>query len=439
MKLNEKNSQFTSDWQLESWRQCPRRQGVIYPDLLAFQSSVHALEEQKPLVNHLESQKLLSLLQNSLKNQDHRSERFFLHIGDCAEVFSEVEKTFVQEKLRFYRQLANCLATTLNKEVVIIARMAGQFAKPRSQVYEIHQDRSVLSYRGDMIHEQELCQGHGRTPDPRRMLRAYEESAKILQWTRELKADDVHGSSFFSSHEALHLDYESALTRKNNGNYWGGSAHFLWLGERTRFPESAHVEYLRGIANPIGIKIGPDFIAEELLTILKRITSKSAIEAELTRPVVLIPRFGITQVTGELKRLIDLVQDHNLPLLWFLDPMHGNTLTAPCGRKTRRIQDICDEVVFASQILHQAGISMHGLHLEASFERVTECVGGMAGVSFADLAKNYKSAVDPRLNFSQSFEVVLTAGEALRSYETSSSGFKGLSFDSPFASLLSRS
>jgi 3-deoxy-7-phosphoheptulonate synthase len=336
-----------------------------------------------------------------------KGEAFILQIGDCAETFAEVSAALVAEKIEFYRKAADCLQTLLGVEVIILGRMAGQFAKPRSNPYEQQSDETRLSYRGDMVHS-----WHDRSPDPERMLTAYQKSAEVLSHMHDLCAGEP--GRWFSSHEALQLEYDSAINLRSDRNKpYGGSAHFLWLGERTRSADSAHVEYLRGIENPIGVKVGPGFDEQEMVQVIKRLNPQG-VAGRLT----LIPRFGVQQVVAELGRLISLLQKHQLSspdsLQWFLDPMHGNTLSLPSGQKTRKIRDICEEIGFAVEVAALQGIRFSGLHLEASSDEVTECLG--AGVEAADLQRNYSSWVDPRLNPNQCLQVILSSSQSLSKF-----------------------
>jgi 3-deoxy-7-phosphoheptulonate synthase len=394
---------------------------------------------------------------------------FLLQGGDCAESFKEHKTDYIRDYFQLFLQMALILVFQGNRRVVKVGRVAGQFAKPRSSDVEIKGGRELPSYRGDIINGPEFT-AEARIPDPRRQLEAYRQSAATLNFLRalldggyaslanahrwELKfmegtpvetrydklADEIERTvevnrllgmtednslelrttSFYTSHEALLLGYEEALTRRDeamgSGDWVATSGHLLWIGDRTRQPDGAHVEFCRGIVNPVGLKCGPSLEPDELLRLID-ILNPSNEPGRLT----LICRFGADKIERHLPALIRAVTKAGRTVVWSCDPMHGNTVTAAGGYKTRPFERIVGEVEQFFAIHRAEGTCPGGVHIEMTGQNVTECTGGAKSISEADLARQYDTGCDPRLNAGQSLELAFRLAEHLKEGQAAAS------------------
>ncbi len=441
-----KNVLLTEEWSPSSWRSRPAAQQPVYPDAGALQRALAQLARLPPLVTSWEIENLKHQLAEAT-----RGERFLLQGGDCSESFEDCESGAIASKLKILLQMSLVLVQGGKKRVTRIGRFAGQYAKPRSTATETRGGVSLPSYRGDMINRAGFTPEE-RTPNPDFLLRAYERSGLTINFIRSLIeggfADlhhpeywelgfvansphaaeymrmvqsigeslrfmetltgavlaDINRVDFFTSHEGLHLLYEQAQTRQvpRRTGWYNLSTHFPWIGERTRAIDGAHVEYFRGIANPIGVKIGPAVTAEEALT-LARILNPQNEPGRLT----FIHRFGAASVARCLPPLADALRQAGAQVLWCCDPMHGNTENTKSGLKTRRFENILQEIELSHQILRDCGMHLGGVHFELTGDNVTECIGGASGITEADLARDYRTQLDPRLNYEQSMEMAL--------------------------------
>ena len=434
------------DWNPTSWQDRNALQQASYPDPDALSSSLAQLSSLPPLVTSWE---ILSLKKQIAQAQ--AGQRFFLQGGDCAELFSECQPSIVANRLKVLLQMSLILLHGLEMPVVRVGRFAGQYAKPRSEDLETIDGITLPSYRGDLVNSAEFT-SEARTPNPQRLLQAYSHAAISMNFVRGLVdggfadlhhpeywdlgwvehsplAEEFHrisqsiGSSvkfvetitgrapgslkrvdFFTSHEALHLHYEQALTREvpRQWGHFNLSTHFPWIGLRTADVDGAHVELLRGIRNPIGIKVGPGMSGADVKALISRLNP----DGEAGR-IVLIHRMGAESISDALPGLIDAVRATGSPVLWICDPMHGNTEKTSNGYKTRDFTKIQSEVEQAIEI-HQASQSrLGGLHLELTGENVTECIGGARRLNETDLVTAYKTTVDPRLNYEQALELAM--------------------------------
>ena len=441
-------------WTPESWRARPIQQVPTYPDAAALADVEKTLAGFPPLVFAGEARKLKRALGEVAKGQS-----FLLQGGDCAESFAEHSADNIRDFFRVFLQMAVVLTFAGSSPVVKVGRIAGQFAKPRSAPTEKRGDVELPSYKGDIINDLEFTP-EGRTPDPRRLLEGYRQSAATLnllrafatggyanlenahRWMlgfvqdspqshryRELadritetlafmraigldaeKHQELRATDFYTSHEALLLGFEQALTRVDSttGDYYATSGHMLWIGDRTRQPDHAHVEYCRGVKNPIGLKCGPSLKTDDLLRLIDLLNP----DDEAGR-LTLICRFGAERVVDHLPALIRAVKREGRTVVWSCDPMHGNTISAG-GYKTRPFERVMSEIrtFFA---VHQAeGTYAGGVHLEMTGKNVTECTGGARAISEGDLSDRYHTFCDPRLNAEQSIEVAFLVAELLK-------------------------
>jgi 3-deoxy-7-phosphoheptulonate synthase len=390
-------------WSPGSWRRRKALQMPLYADVAAISAVEAELSNAAPVVAIDEAAELKEALADAVEGN-----AFLLQGGDCAESFAD----FSAEQVIANHDLLLELGRLLPSRVVHVARAAGQFAKPRSVATEVHAGVSMPAYRGDAVNSTERDRSR-RTPDPMRLLRAHRQSlatAKILDGLgAAAKLDGPFGSRIYASHEALLLNYEQALTRRDErtGKWWATSGHMVWIGERTRDLDGAHVEYARGIANSIGVKCGSGLEADELLRLLDRLDP-----ANEPGRVVLIGRFGAHNVGRSLPLLMRATRSAGRKALWACDPMHGNG-RAIQGQKTRLVEDVVAELRSYFQIAEAEGVHPGGLHLEQTARAVTECIGGLTGIAHADLGSRYESLCDPRLNRAQSFEVVGQAASHL--------------------------
>ncbi len=434
------------NWIPDSWRKFPALQQATYPDPEALENTLHELSELPPLVTSWE---ILALQEQIAEAQ--AGKRFLLQGGDCAESFQECNSSLITNRLKVLLQMSLVLIHGLQMPVVRIGRFAGQYAKPRSSDTETRDGVTLPSFRGDLVNAIEFTKA-ARTPDPQRLIQAHSFSAMTMNFVRSLVdggftdvhhteywnlswvehsplADEFHklteslGQSlrfmetiterdigrlrradFFTSHEALHLQYEQAQTRQvpRQWGWFNLGTHFPWIGMRTADLNGAHVEYFRGIRNPLGIKVGPGMTADWLAQLLEKLNP----EREKGR-IVLIHRMGVEKIEGILPGLINAVRETGSPVLWISDPMHGNTESTRDGTKTRRFQKILREMELAFEIHLDNNSRLGGMHLELTGEDVTECTGGARDLSDEDLKRAYKSTVDPRLNYEQSLEMAM--------------------------------
>ena len=441
-------------WDRKNWRTKPRVQMPAYSDLDELVSVENSLEALPPLVFAGEVRNLREQLAKVGKG-----EAFLLQGGDCAESFSEFSANLIRDTFKVMLQMAVVLTFGSKKPVVKIGRMAGQFAKPRSADYETVNDQKLPSYRGDIINDiaPDL---KSREPDPKRMLQAYTQSAasvnllrafsqggfadirQVHSWTLEntrtgsrytqfselaerisealdfMEAAGVSPNNtqtlrkvdFYTSHEALLLEYEEALCRIDSltGNPIAGSGHMLWIGDRTRDPDGAHVDFCSGVENPIGLKCGPSLSKDDLVRLAKKLNPKN----EMGR-LTLITRFGHDKVLDYLPKLIKIVQSEGLNVVWCCDPMHGNTVKSSSGFKTRPFDHVLAEVQNSFTAHRSEGTYLGGVHFEMTGKDVTECTGGLQLIDDEDLSLRYHTACDPRLNASQSLELAFLVAEQL--------------------------
>ncbi len=368
-----------------------------WPDRSALRRTVAALGAAPALVSPDDCESLRERLAAVV-----RGEAFLLQGGECAETFARARPDLIAGQVRFLTDLAGQLSRALRLPVVTVGRIAGQYAKPRSDPEETRHGLTLPSYCGDAVNGVDFTVD-ARIPDPARMSRMYQASAATLAALRAARRDPSgSGQEFYTSHEALLLDYEQALAREHGaeGRY-GLSGHLLWIGERTRQPEGAHVDFAASIRNPVGVKIGPTTTPGEVRTLIGRLDPDRT-PGRLT----LIARMGADRVGDALPRLVEEAVACGSPAVWVCDPMHGNTFRAPSGHKTRAFDDILKEVEGFFAVHRAIGTRPGGLHLELTADPVTECVGGAGGPSLDEVPLRYETACDPRLNRRQAAELV---------------------------------
>ena len=437
-------------WTPSTWEKCSYQQSASYssPDELnAIISQIHALP---PLVTSGEIKRLKKNIALA-----GRGEAFILQGGDCAESFNDCRPDIISNKLKILLQMSLVLLHSMNKPIIRVGRIAGQYAKPRSSDVETINGVTLPSYRGDLVNAQSF-DAQSREPNPQLMLQGYHCAGVTLNFIRALlnggfadlnrpeqwdlrfvehspqaaryhrivqsiskslrfldAIDGIRNSSinkvdFYTSHEALHLHYEQALTRQlKDGLYYDLSTHFPWIGMRTAYIGSAHLEFMRGIENPIGLKVGPTATKEWLLEVLELLNP-----AREEGKILLITRLGDKHIGELLPPLIRAVQASKIPVTWSCDPMHGNTETTSDGVKTRHFDTILSELKQALKIHQRASSFLGGVHFELTGDNVTECIGGARGLNESHLKQAYHSLVDPRLNYEQSLEMALQLGHA---------------------------
>jgi 3-deoxy-7-phosphoheptulonate synthase len=435
-----------TDWNPTSWQTRKATQQATYPDQEALDKAVADLSRLPPIVTSWEIDALRNLIAKA-----QRGEAFVLQGGDCAESFYDCTSESIVAKLKILLQMSLVMLHGLKKPVVRIGRMAGQYAKPRSADTETRDGKSLPSFRGDLVNRNPFTP-EDRIPDPELILRGYERAALTLNFVRSLidggfadlhhpeywdldwvghskTADRYHEivhnisdsldflesitgqpihaaqrADIYAAHEGLHLLYEQAQTRYlgRTDRWYNLTTHFPWIGMRTAEIDGAHVEYFRGIANPIGIKVGSGMSTEWLQELI-RVLNPNNEPGRLT----LIHRFGAKGIEEHLPALIRAVRSTGSNVLWVCDPMHGNTESTADGTKTRRFDNIVSELESAFRVHEEMGSYLGGVHLELTGENVTECTGGARGLSDADLVRAYKSTVDPRLNYEQAMEVAM--------------------------------
>ena len=442
-----------TNWQKNSWRAKPRIQMPDYVDQDALKAVESKLAGYPPLVFAGEARNLMAKLARAA-----RGEAFLLQGGDCAESFDQFTADGIRDTFKVMLQMAMVLTYGAKVPVIKVGRMAGQFAKPRSAPTETQDGVELPSYRGDIINDLAFT-ADARIPDPQRMLQAYTQSAATLNllrafstggyadmnqvhsWTLGFTESDkaseyrqmankisdaldfmaasglasagqheMQTVDYYISHESLLLEYEEALTRVDSttGDWLAGSGHFIWIGDRTRQPGGAHVEYCSGVQNPLGLKCGPSMKSEDLKVLLNKLNP----ENEAGR-LTLIARFGAGTVGDHLPRLIKTVQEEGANVVWCCDAMHGNTIKSSTGYKTRPFDSVLREVQEFFQVHRAEGTVAGGVHFEMTGQDVTECTGGIGEVTDEDLSHRYHTACDPRLNASQSLELAFLVAEEL--------------------------
>jgi len=433
-------------WSPTSWQQARVSQIPEYPDPEARDRVIAELVHLPPLVTSWEVEALKAQLAEAAQGK-----RFLLQGGDCSESFADCNSTVIANKLKILLQMSLILVVGGKKPVIRVGRIAGQYAKPRSSYLESHGNLKLPSYRGDLINRYAFTE-QDRTPNPELMLRGYERAALTINFIRSLvdggfadlhhpeywdldfvghspeaaeyrrivesisdsvhfleiilggRVDEFKRVEFFTSHEGLHLYYEQAQTRHvpHRTGWYDLSTHLPWIGDRTRNLDGSHVEFFRGVANPLGVKIGPTITPEELIEMIEILNPKDE-PGRLT----LIHRFGVDGIETFLPPLIDAVQRRSRLVLWCCDPMHANTEKTASGKKTRDFSKILRELERAFEIHQGMGSILGGVHFELTGENVTECIGGARGLTEADLSRAYHSQVDPRLNYEQALETAM--------------------------------
>jgi 3-deoxy-7-phosphoheptulonate synthase len=445
-------------WSKSSWRTAPRIQMPDYPDQAALNAVEEKLSRYPVLVFAGEARRLRKHLAAA-----GRGDAFLLQGGDCAESFEQFSSDMIRDTFKVMLQMAVVLTFGAKVPVIKVGRMAGQFAKPRSANTETIEGVELPSYRGDIINDLAFTP-EARIPDPENMMRAYTQSAatlnllrafstggyadvhKVHGWTlgftdgekaekyRDLatrisdtldfmaaagvspeNAHTLQSVEFYTSHEALLLEYEEALCRREaeTGKWLAGSGHMIWIGDRTRQPDGAHVEFASGVQNPIGLKCGPSMQADDLKKLMKKLNPQNE-EGRLT----LIARFGAGTVGDHLPRLVKAVREEGANVVWTCDAMHGNTIKSSSGYKTRPFESVLREVREFFAVHGAEGTVPAGVHFEMTGQDVTECTGGVRDVSDEDLSDRYHTACDPRLNASQSLELAFLVAEELSAHRS---------------------
>lgn len=436
----------SADWSPSSWRSKQALQMPTYPDADALAATRDELRALPPLVT---SREILALKQQLAEAQEGR--RFLLQGGDCAETFAECSSEVISNRLKVLLQMSLVLVHGLKLPVVRVGRFAGQYAKPRSADTETRDGVTLPSYRGDIVNGPEF-EAQARIPDPRRMVKAHARSAMTMNFVRSLidggfadlhhpeywglgwvsqsphaadyqkmvagigdavrfmetlagrRMQSLNRVDFYTSHEALLLHYEESQTRQvpRADGWFNLSTHFPWIGMRTAALDGAHVEYFRGIKNPVAVKIGPSVTPGQLLRVIDALNP----EDEPGR-LGLIHRMGAEHIAAKLPPLLDAVKREGRRVLWICDAMHGNTESTSNGYKTRRFANIRSEIEQAFDLHAAAGTHLGGVHLEMTGENVTECLGGARELTEVDLQRDYRSTVDPRLNYEQALEIAM--------------------------------
>jgi 3-deoxy-7-phosphoheptulonate synthase len=446
----------TRNWTPSSWQAFPAVQQPNWPDAAHLDGALKQIASFPPLVFAGEARSLQAAL-----GQVASGNAFLLQAGDCAESFEEFTAVNIREKLRVILQMAVMLTYSMGVPVVKVGRIAGQFAKPRSNDTEMVDGTELPVFRGHMVNDP-IANLDARVPNPQRLVQAYHQAASTLNlvraftkggfadlnrvhsWNQEFVATSAEGQRYeqvaseveralafmracgidtetnnalhqvdvYTSHEALILGYEEALTRQDSltGGWYDCSAHMLWIGERTRQLDGAHVEFLRGVENPLGCKIGKTTDVDYVLSLCEKLNP-----ARIPGRLTLISRMGASSVEESLRPLLRAVRDAGHPVVWACDPMHANTFTAPNGRKTRNFEDIMSEIVGFVKAHRAEGTWPGGIHIELTGDNVTECLGGSEGVSNEDLDTRYETVCDPRLNARQSLDLAFRVAELIRS------------------------
>lgn len=446
---------MATTWTPTTWRDRVAHQQPDWPDEGALDRALKQVASFPPLVFAGEARALTSQLGHVAAGN-----AFLLQAGDCAESFDDFTAVTIREKLRVILQMAVVLTYSSGVPVVKVGRIAGQFGKPRSSPTEVVGDQVLPSFRGHIVNDQ-APNALARIPDPERLVQAYHQSASTLNllraftkggfaalsrvhaWTQEFvatspegqrydsiaaeidralrfmqacgidleAATQLHGVDFYTSHEALLLGYEEALTRRDSltGDWYDCSAHLLWIGERTRQLDGAHVEFLRGVGNPVGVKVGPSATTDEVLALCEALNP-----ARIPGRLTLISRMGADRVEDGLRPLLRAVKAIGHPVVWACDPMHGNTFTSQSGRKTRHFEAVCAEISGFFRAHRAEGTWPGGVHVELTGDDVTECLGGGDEILDEHLDSRYETVCDPRLNGRQSIDLAFRLAELLR-------------------------
>ncbi len=432
------------NWSPVSWKDYPVKQLPTYPDQQELEDAVNELRDLPPLITSWEVRALKRKLAEIANG-----EGFLLQGGDCAETFEDCRSPKIVNLLKVLLQMSFIMIHEMGTPVTRVGRIAGQYAKPRSRDYEIVDGEKIPNYRGDLINSIKPVLEE-RIPDPQRLVKGYHKSALTLNFLRALsdegfadlhhpeyweldfmkqnsyyqeyeamvnsiqkavsfmetiapnQFDTVQKINIYTSHEGLNLHYDSAQTRKvpRREGWYNLSGHLVWLGNRTRDIDGAHVEYLRGIQNPIGIKVGPNYDLDETTSLIEKLNPTHE-----AGKIVLITRFGVDEVEDGLPRFIKQMKKEGMPVVWTCDPMHGNTFSTDNNTKTRNFDDILGEIRKTFAIHRNQGSYLGGIHLELTGDNVTECVGGAKGLHEGELHHNYETYCDPRLNYQQSLEL----------------------------------
>lgn len=422
-------------WSPSSWRSFSILQQPVYTNKEELEIALNKIREFPPIVSKEEVDELAQKLKLV-----HEGKAFVIQCGDCAEPFDGCNSDVIERKAVLYETLGKIIEESLQVPVVVLGRIAGQYAKPRSDDYEIINGEKVPVFRGEIVNSIDPAK---RSPDPKRLIEAYFRSAATMNLLRQfpdlgissnnainelveagIKENEVTNQLFmryesamsrgkfknlYVSHEALLLNYEECLVRKSEeGQFYALSAPFLWIGERTRSLKDAHLEFASGISNPIGIKISEKVTPEDLVAIIRKLNPKNE-PGKLT----LITRFGVSKAEKVLPPLIEAVKTNKLNVLWFADVVHGNTIKVD-GIKTRLYDDLKKELLDVIGVLKEQGLKLNGIHLEVTPDNVTECLGGYCRkIEKEDLPKNYTSLCDPRLNLTQSIELIMEVAQEL--------------------------
>jgi 3-deoxy-7-phosphoheptulonate synthase len=442
-----------TDWSPSSWRGRPIQQQFIYANPEAVQTALARIRALPPLVFSGEIESLRSQLARAATGQ-----AFVLHGGDCAERFERCDRGTIVRKLKILLQMSLVLTHALRRPVIRLGRMAGQFAKPRSSDEETRDGVTLPTYRGDLVNDLAFT-AEARAPNPQRLVESYSHGAAVLNFIRALldggfadlhhpdhwqlaflktsserdrfqtiadrivdaidffehlggvQSNVLQRVEFFTSHEGLHMPYEEAftVTPPRRSTAYNLGAHFLWIGDRTRSLDSAHVEYFRGITNPIGVKVGPSCTQDDLRRLVE-VLNPHGTPGRLT----LITRYGAEGIDAHLPQHIETVKATGVPVVWMCDPMHGNIFKAKSGLKTRRFESILTELERAFSIHDSASSHLGGVHFELTGDDVTECVGGAQGLGESDLGRSYETGCDPRLNYAQSLEMAFKIADLVR-------------------------
>ena len=446
---------LSNSWKNDSWKKFPINQHPKWP-VKKLNKTIQAISSYPPLVPIHEIEHLKEQFKEVANNS-----AFILIAGDCAETFEDFNHNSIQKKLEIIFHMSVILGYGIQKPIIKIARIAGQFSKPRSAKNETHDNITLPSYMGDAVNSKKFTL-KGRAPNPERLIRAYNQSAATLNLLRSITKKNIYditkqlgenislisqendhskmldikkaikfsqsvnnqkmyshsfSKDFFTAHEALLLDYEQALTRVNSDNnlWYDCSSHMVWLGYRTSQPDYAHVEFLSGIQNPIGIKIGSKTNSSDIIEIINKLNPMNE-----KGKIILVLRYGVDKISSHFNDLIRKIISSKLNVLWMCDPMHGNTYLTDEGFKTRNFSDIIKELKYFFKILKSNNINPSGVHFELTHENVTECIGESYNIKQSNIHTKYETACDPRLNKNQSIDISFLITKIIKdNYESS--------------------